>query len=47
VGDAYYDIAANNGKGGYVTVVADPEAASQSRKFAVVFFTRNLEATVR
>lgn len=34
--------AANNGKGGYVKIAADAEAARRSREFAVEFFRRQL-----
>ena len=39
---ASYDVGAKKGKGGIVTVIADPEIAHRSREFAVTFFTTNL-----
>jgi dienelactone hydrolase len=46
-GGAYYDIGANSGKGGTVTVIANPEVAARSRDFAVAFFSRHLGAAGR
>ena len=41
---ASYDAGARKGKGGILTVTADPEIANRSREFAVAFFRTNLAA---
>ena len=41
---ASYDAGARKGKGGILTVTADPDIANQSRGFAVAFFRKNLAA---
>ena len=41
---ASYDAGARKGKGGIVTVTANPHIANQSREFAVTFFRKHLAA---
>jgi dienelactone hydrolase len=41
-GGAFYDAAANKGKGGNVDVIADADIARRSREFAVDFFRKHL-----
>jgi uncharacterized protein len=43
-GSAVYEASARQGKGGTVTVIADPAIASQSRQFAASYFRKNLGA---
>jgi dienelactone hydrolase len=43
-GSAPYSSAARQGRGGIVTVVADPRAAARSKAFAVDYFGRSLSA---
>jgi uncharacterized protein len=41
---AAYSIGARRGKGGIITITADPDLAKRSREFAVAFFRKNLSA---
>jgi dienelactone hydrolase len=43
-GSVSYSMGAHAGKGGMVTVVADPDLANRSREFAVAYFRKNLAA---
>jgi len=41
---ASYDIGGKKGKGGIVTITANPDIANRSREFAVAYFRKNLTA---